>query len=89
LRNYTNFDTLRVLGLDGADTFNVTTLGHRPQPQSVRGRFALGREEVDRQLAPRDSAETLLVLRSVFSRWAGCECSGILPALLRARGGLS
>jgi hypothetical protein len=49
LRNYTNFDTLRVLGLDGAETFNVTTLGHRPQPQSVRGRFALGREEVDRQ----------------------------------------
>lgn len=25
LRNYTNFDTLRVLGLDGADTFNVLT----------------------------------------------------------------
>jgi hypothetical protein len=25
LRNYTNFDTLRVLGLDGADTFNVFT----------------------------------------------------------------
>jgi hypothetical protein len=24
LRNYTGFDTLRVLGLDGADTFNVT-----------------------------------------------------------------
>jgi hypothetical protein len=27
LRNYTNFDTLRVLGLDGTDTFNVTTAG--------------------------------------------------------------
>jgi len=25
LRNYTNFDTLHVLGLDGADTFNVMT----------------------------------------------------------------
>ena len=25
LRNYTNFDTLNVLGLDGADTFNVYT----------------------------------------------------------------
>jgi hypothetical protein len=25
LRNYTNFDTLRTLGLEGADTFNVTT----------------------------------------------------------------
>jgi hypothetical protein len=53
LRNYTNFDTLRVLGLDGADTFNVTTLGHRPQPQSVRGRFALGREKsIDNSSTP-------------------------------------
>jgi hypothetical protein len=48
LRNYTNFDTLRVLGLDGADTFNVTTLGHRPQPQSVRGRLPSGeRKSID------------------------------------------
>jgi hypothetical protein len=30
LRNYTNFDTLRTLGLDGTDTFNVTTAGDGP-----------------------------------------------------------
>jgi hypothetical protein len=30
LRNYTNFDTLHVLGLDGADTFNVTTAASGP-----------------------------------------------------------
>jgi hypothetical protein len=30
LRNYTNFNTLRTLGLDGADTFNVTTAGDGP-----------------------------------------------------------
>jgi hypothetical protein len=38
LRNYTNFDSLRVLGLDGADTFNVTTLGHRPPPPPRKAR---------------------------------------------------
>jgi hypothetical protein len=47
-RNYTNFDTLRVLGLGGADTFNVTTLTGHSRNLFVEG-FALGREEVDRQ----------------------------------------
>src|SRR5262249_19453947 len=30
LRSYTAFDTLRVLGLDGTDTFNVTTAASGP-----------------------------------------------------------
>ena len=30
MRNYTNFDTLRTLGLDGTDTFNVTTAATGP-----------------------------------------------------------
>jgi hypothetical protein len=50
LENYTNFNTLRVLGLDGADTFNVFTADIGERPQSVRGRRrAHGQEEGHRQ----------------------------------------
>src|SRR5262245_63304578 len=39
LDNYTNFNTLKVLGLDGTDTFNVTTedIGPRRNPAVAGG----------------------------------------------------
>ena len=39
MENYTNFNTLRVLGLDGADTFNVN---HRGGPSPGRNLFVDG-----------------------------------------------
>jgi hypothetical protein len=38
LRNYTNFNTLNVLGLDGTDTFNVTTAATIPVNPALPGR---------------------------------------------------
>ena len=38
LRNYTNFNTLNVLGLDGNDTFNVTTANSIPSTPPLTGR---------------------------------------------------
>jgi hypothetical protein len=42
LRSYTNFDTLRVLGLNGADTFNVITADPDPTPGPDRNLFVDG-----------------------------------------------
>jgi hypothetical protein len=38
LRNYTNFNTLNVLGLDGEDTFNVSTAATIPVSPTLSGR---------------------------------------------------
>jgi hypothetical protein len=38
LRSYTNFDTLHVLGLNGADTFNVLTAATIPNNPTLPGR---------------------------------------------------
>jgi hypothetical protein len=46
LDNYTQFDTLRVLGLDGADTFNVTTAATGPSRNLfVDGGLAAGKKK--------------------------------------------
>jgi len=46
LRSYTFFDTLRTLGLDGADTFNVTTAASGPSRDLfVDGGLASGKKK--------------------------------------------
>ena len=46
MRSYTFFDTLRTLGLDGADTFNVTTAASGPSRDLfVDGGLASGKKK--------------------------------------------